>query len=421
MAAMGAAVAALVAGGAVAQVACSDDRSDAHSGAGPHGFVGIPLDSGDNGWSLPSPSSDETSSVHHGDGSPRAAPAKRAPLPIGEVSKRLKARLQDVRQTASTAGVGYTNVSLHFPKANDPRGVFAFHFDVPATSAMATLNALLTGLQHTDAAVFQPPPPPVVAAQPAHEGGGDGAHGSRPYLSLLLQDRQSGALAGSVVLEASPAPGAPRQFVYSITMYRDDGFTDGDVQAVADAYCSLTKAQIRASKASGGSPSTSLPPAVRQKFQQLGVQVYDRESQAAMDWSCLPGYSHIQNAIDEHLLLHLKHPNHYADVVKATRARPSSADNRVGALLFCGPPGTGKTTAARIIAAEANVPMVGCSCGTLRLVRWADPHAHLGVIRCMCRQKTSRRSGMAKNKRTWVPCLRQLTVSREGALFSLTR
>jgi len=46
----------------------------------------------------------------------------------------------------------------------------------------------------------------------------------------------------------------------------------------------------------------------------------------------------------------------YADVARRTRARFES--NAPKAVLFEGPPGTGKTTAARILAAQAGVPLV---------------------------------------------------------------
>ena len=46
----------------------------------------------------------------------------------------------------------------------------------------------------------------------------------------------------------------------------------------------------------------------------------------------------------------------YAEVAKGTRQHFSS--NRPRAVLFEGPPGTGKTTSARVIATQAAVPLV---------------------------------------------------------------
>ena len=106
----------------------------------------------------------------------------------------------------------------------------------------------------------------------------------------------------------------------------------------------------------------------------LGCEVYDKstnkrgggdgganteqeqEKEPELDWSALAGYEHIRRDVEDTVLLALKHPEAYEAIARETRATFES--NRPKAVLFEGPPGTGKTTTARIIAAQAQVPMV---------------------------------------------------------------
>ncbi len=57
------------------------------------------------------------------------------------------------------------------------------------------------------------------------------------------------------------------------------------------------------------------------------------------------GYEEQKRAMEDTLLLALRHPEVYADIARGTRARYAS--NRPRAILFEGPPGCGKTTSAR--------------------------------------------------------------------------
>ncbi|MCU0847592.1 MAG: AAA family ATPase [Spirochaetes bacterium] len=89
------------------------------------------------------------------------------------------------------------------------------------------------------------------------------------------------------------------------------------------------------------------------RLRKLGSTVIDG---AGMDWDYIAGYEEVKRGIRESIILPLKNPDVYDTIAKKTRRVFES--NRPRAVLFEGPPGVGKTTAARIIAGETNVPLV---------------------------------------------------------------
>ena len=80
------------------------------------------------------------------------------------------------------------------------------------------------------------------------------------------------------------------------------------------------------------------------------------EPSTSVDWGQLAGYDEQKREIEDSLLLPLVRPDVYDKVAKGTREK--FAPNRPRAVLFIGPPGTGKTTSARVIASQAAVPLV---------------------------------------------------------------
>ena len=74
-------------------------------------------------------------------------------------------------------------------------------------------------------------------------------------------------------------------------------------------------------------------------------------------WDALAGSDAVRSALDESLLLPLLHPEVYREVMQGTR-RDAAVHPHAKAVLFEGPPGCGKTSAARILAKQLGRPFV---------------------------------------------------------------
>lgn len=67
-----------------------------------------------------------------------------------------------------------------------------------------------------------------------------------------------------------------------------------------------------------------------------------------LDWDYLAGYEKQKRDIEDTVMLALSFPEIYDEITSKTRVK--NEPNRPKAVLFEGPPGTGKTTSAKIIA-----------------------------------------------------------------------
>ncbi|KAL3129920.1 CDC48-like AAA ATPase [Cryptosporidium hominis] len=95
-------------------------------------------------------------------------------------------------------------------------------------------------------------------------------------------------------------------------------------------------------------------------LENLGVQVFlnrDNCDSHRNLWDSLGGYQDVKRQIEEHILLSFKYPDVLDKIVNGTRAQ-SNSNNRPKLILFEGPPGTGKTTSAKIIGNSIQVPLI---------------------------------------------------------------
>ena len=93
------------------------------------------------------------------------------------------------------------------------------------------------------------------------------------------------------------------------------------------------------------------------KLEDFGATVFDPNDKSInLDWDYLAGYEKQKRAIEDTVLLALNYPQIYDQITKETRVKYEP--NRPKAVLFEGPPGTGKTTSAKIIAQQVNIPLI---------------------------------------------------------------
>ncbi|KAL9285775.1 putative adenosinetriphosphatase [Arabidopsis thaliana] len=123
-----------------------------------------------------------------------------------------------------------------------------------------------------------------------------------------------------------------------------------------------TKAGQNKGSGSRGSTHDSSTDKSISQLESMGVRIYGvnkplgDDSMDEISWDNIAGYDQQKREIEDTILMALHSPEVYDDIVRGTRSKFES--NRPRAVLFEGPPGTGKTSCARVIANQAGIPLL---------------------------------------------------------------
>ncbi|KAG2330616.1 hypothetical protein Bca4012_019798 [Brassica carinata] len=115
-------------------------------------------------------------------------------------------------------------------------------------------------------------------------------------------------------------------------------------------------------KGGGGSARDTSTDKTISQLESMGVRIYGvnkplgDDSIDEISWDNIAGYDQQKREIEDTILMALHSPEVYDDIVRGTRSKFES--NRPRAVLFEGPPGTGKTSCARVIANQAGIPLL---------------------------------------------------------------
>lgn len=130
-----------------------------------------------------------------------------------------------------------------------------------------------------------------------------------------------------------------------------------------------------------------------------------------LDWDYLAGYETIKRSIEDTVLLALTHGDVYDQITALTRMKNET--NRPKCVLFEGPPGCGKTTSAKIISHQVNIPLVYMPLEAIMSKFYGESESRLAEI-----FEAAQAMGSVI---VFIDEIDALATSREGGLHEATR
>ncbi|XP_019171701.1 PREDICTED: cell division control protein 48 isoform X2 [Ipomoea nil] len=147
-----------------------------------------------------------------------------------------------------------------------------------------------------------------------------------------------------------------------IEFMKPGSFTDEELDTLVSILQLAGQQRTEETKPRGDAARVPSPNKTVSSLEAMGVKIFGiNESntdigKAEISWENIAGYSHQKREIEDTILLALQSPEVYDDIARGTRCKFET--NRPRAVLFEGPPGTGKTSCARVIAHQAGVPLL---------------------------------------------------------------
>lgn len=153
-------------------------------------------------------------------------------------------------------------------------------------------------------------------------------------------------------------------------------------------------------------------PARTESLSEGPQEGHENASDINVDWGNLAGYEEQKKIIEDVLLLPLVRPDVYDNVARGTREQFTT--NRPRSVLLIGPPGTGKTSSARVIANQAAVPLCYIPLEALSSKWYGETERHLA-------DALSAADSLPEGCIVFLDELDALATSRAGEMHEATR
>ena len=178
------------------------------------------------------------------------------------------------------------------------------------------------------------------------------------------------------------------------------GFTEGEVEAIIKTYKEGRKPED-CEDCKKTNPIVTL--------QTLGATIFESENAPA--WDFLAGYEKEKQLVKDTVISPLLNPEIYDQIARMTRKNYQSIKPK--AVLFEGPPGTGKTTMARLIAGETKSTLVYVPVESIMSKWYGESEKNLKQIFKECEK--------LENSILFLDEIDSLAASREGSIHEASR